>query len=178
MGNGLLITVLIGLGSSLALLLIALSAGRDRPRRTWAWVIALVLLALSIAMRIALMIGLAQASRANGSEGGLGDALPVALGTVAVAVVSTSTVWRPMWSGWFLLASVLVIPALLGVIQLLIAEDPERAIPATALFATYSVPMLVISVLLILSGSSARTHGTVRVSESAMATSAGREVIT
>lgn len=146
MGNGLLITVSIGLAAGGVLLIVAVRAGRDKPRRMWAWVLALVLLATSVMMRLAIMIGVSQ-------SGDLSNAIPVAVGTAAVIVALVAAIWRPVWTGWMLLASAALIPPLLWIAQLVIGENPEQMIPAAALFATYSIPIAIISGLLLLAGS-------------------------
>lgn len=149
MGTGLLITVCVGLAASLTLLALSVWAGMDRPEREWARIVGLVLLGLSVAMRVALMVAI-------GQEGDLTGVAPVAIGTGAITIAGVSAVWRPVWAGWFLMGSAVVIPALLGLVQFVIRENQNEAIPAVALIATYSVPMVVMSALLILSGSTLR----------------------
>ena len=150
MGNGLVITVSIGLVAAAVFLWFALRAGRDRPRRAWAWIAALVLLLISLAFRVAVMVGVSQG-------GGFGSAIPVAVGTAAVAVVMVASIWRPVWAGWFCLATAAAIPALLWLVQRAIAEPADLSIPAEALLATYSVPIAVIGVLLVVAGSTRAT---------------------
>ena len=147
MGTGLPITVGIGLVVSLGLLGYSVWSGKSPAKRPWAWILGLILLGVSLVPRTLLMF-------ATGIESGdWENSVPIAIGTIALAAVLIAAIWRPVWAGWCLLASAAVIPALLWVMQVLVGEVRDNVIPAVALLATYSLPVVVISVLLVLSGS-------------------------
>lgn len=157
MGTGLLITVSIAFVSSLVLLLLALRAGTDKAHRPWAWVIGLVLLGISVAIHLVLAAGvvmrLLNAPDPQALEAGL-STFPIVIGTAALVVSLVAAFRRPVWAGCFLLATAAAIPPVLWLVQVAIREDEANAIPAAVLLVTYSVPTAVISVFLLLSGSS------------------------
>jgi len=147
MGTGLPITVVIGLIVSLGLLGYCIWSGRSAPTRRWAWILGLVLLGLSLIPRVFLAVAMGVES------GGWGNSIPIGIGTLALVATFVAAFWRPVRVGWFLIASAAVTPALLWIVQLLIGESQDNVIPAFALLATYSLPVAVISVFLVLSGS-------------------------
>lgn len=159
-GTGLLITVSMACVASLVLLFLALRAGKDKAQRPWAWAIGLVLLGISVAFHLVLATGvtarLLNAPDTQAWEAGLSDA-PIVIGTAALVVSLVAAFWRPVWAGWFLLATAAAIPPVLWLVQLAVREDQTNAIPAAVLLMTYSVPTAVISIFLLLSGSSRKT---------------------
>lgn len=165
MGTGLLITVSMAFVASLVLLLLALRAGKDKAQRPWSWVIGLVLLGISVALHLVLATGvvmrLLSAPDSQALEAGL-STVPIVIGTAALVVSLAAAFWRPVWTGWFLLATAAAIPPILWLVQVAISEDETNAIPAAVLLMTYSAPTAVISGFLLFSGSRRKAAHDVR----------------
>lgn len=156
MGSGLLITVSIALVASVVLLILALRAGKDQPRRRWAFIVGLVLFGMSVGLHLALAIAVT-VRLVTHLDAAPGQALltmaPIAVGTAALVVCLVSALWRPVWTGGYLLGTVVAIPAVLWLLQSLLGDDLSESIPPEVLLMTYSLPTAVIAGALVLSGS-------------------------
>ncbi len=146
MGTGLLITTVVGLIASAGLVIVSLHSGRRAPVHRVPWIIAIVALSVSILFRVALFIGTA----INGS---LLGSLPILLGNLAVGGALVAAFWQPRWTGWTLMGSALVLPALNWILETLLGS--EWTTPALAFFA---IPALVTGELLVLSMKSKRVN--------------------
>lgn len=152
MGPQLIFVTLTGLVGSVALLIVSMRAGRRPPVHRLLWLLAVIALGASIAFRLTLIVGMIAAGEFEAPA-------PIVIGDLAVAAVFVSAFWRPAWSGWFLMGTAVVLPAMNWVLELLagLSVNQSTEIP---MLGFYALPALITGTLLALSERSKRSHPT------------------
>ena len=146
MTGSLTIVTVVGFIAAATVLVTTLRAGRREPVRRVPWVIALVLIGISLVFRLVIVFGITMAAS-------YADAVPIAIGELAVAAVFAVAYLRPAWGGWLLIGTALGIPALSALLDLLAGEIGESA--TAAMLGSYSVPAIVSAALLLWAGTHA-----------------------
>ena len=132
------VDVAVGLVLSVAVLVMAIFAGREPAAHRVLWIIGFVLLALRAAFSVAIGVGVMVAS---------GGTWAFALGALALVLLIPAAYLRPRWAGIVLLATAVLQPLLLLVLNSIAGE--RDAFPVEVMLGFYSVTAAVIGAVLI-----------------------------
>ena len=134
----------VGLLAALILLIASLRKGRVKPHLQVLWIIGIIALSASILFRLAIIVG-------TSIQGFFLASLPIVIGNIAVALVLVSVFWQPLWSGWFLIGSAVVMPLLSMLFELLVLQTNLDELVTPVILMTYSLPALITGALFIIS---------------------------
>ena len=134
----------VGLVGALVLMVTSVRAGRQVPHIRALWIIGIIALSASILFRLAITIG-------TSIQGFFLASLPIVIGNIAVALVLVSVFWQPLWSGWFLIGSAVVMPLLSVLFELLVLQANLDELVTPVILMTYSLPALITGALFIIS---------------------------
>ena len=138
------VVVALGLIASAVIAVLALRAGRQPPLHRVPWILALVALAGSVVFHGS--IAVVMLANADGWSGAV-----VGMGTLALAGTVVAAIWRPAWAGWALVASAILQPALLWLLQAVAATSSAEGLPPEGMAMSYSMPAIITGVLLLIS---------------------------
>lgn len=134
----------VGLLGALILLIASIREGRVKPHHQVLWIIGIVALSVSIIFRLAIFIGTSIQGFPLGS-------LPIAIGNIAVILVLVSVFWQPLWAGWFLIGSAIVIPLLSVLFELVVLGVTLENLVTPVMLISYSLPALITGTLFVIS---------------------------
>lgn len=132
------VDVAVGLALSVAVLVLAIVSGREPAVHRVLWIVGLVLLALRALFSVAIGAGTMVAS---------GGMWAFALGALALLLIIPTAYLRPRWAGITLLATAVLQPLLLLVLNPI--AGLRDAFPVEVMLGFYSVPVAIIGGLLI-----------------------------
>ena len=132
------VDVSVGLALSVAVLVLAVVAGREAAVHRVLWIVGLVLLALRAIFSVAIGAGVTVAS---------GGMWAFAVGALALVLIIPTAYLRPRWAGITLLATAVLQPLLLLVLNPI--AGLRDAFPVEVMLGFYSVPVAIIGGLLI-----------------------------
>jgi len=132
------VDVAVGFLLAAVVLVMAIVYGREAAAHRVLWIIGLVLLSLRALFSVAVGVGVMAAS---------GGTWAFAFGALALLLIVPTAYLRPRWAGIALLATAVLQPLLLWVLNPLAGE--QEAFPVDVMLGFYSVSVAVIGVVLI-----------------------------